>query len=310
MTASSQSSVTPIQSSSEPPSVIVPDMDLFAKRALRFEQLAVGHSLGDWLGFLATLTRAQHQVLQTLPVLPLPGTAEREQAHAFRMPLVPAQSWPRDPAWHGVLHQIIEAVMPAAPQLARDDLTRLSNLPSRQLEVLAERVMRAELAGEDGALLPYVGAALQVVWTALAARLGSSIGAIDVPGVCPCCGYLPQASVVKTVSAGDQSVANLRYLHCAMCNTEWNLVRVKCATCDANDSISYRQLEGPGVTQPGAVRAETCEHCKTYLKIIYQEQGGVDPVADDLATLALDILVDQAGYARAGPNLLLVPGLN
>jgi FdhE protein len=170
--------------------------------------------------------------------------------------------------------------------------------------------MRAELAGEDGALLPYVGAALQVVWTALAARLGSSIGAIDVPGVCPCCGYLPQASVVKTVSAGDQSVANLRYLHCAMCNTEWNLVRVKCATCDANDSISYRQLEGPGVTQPGAVRAETCEHCKTYLKIIYQEQGGVDPVADDLATLALDILVDQAGYARAGPNLLLVPGLN
>ena len=308
MTASSQSSVTPIQSSSEPPSVIVPDMDLFAKRALRFEQLAVGHSLGDWLGFLAVLTRAQDQALQTLPVLPMPGSVEREQAHAFRMPLLPASSWPRDPAWHGVLHQIMEAVMPAAPQLARADLTRLSTLAPQQLEVLAERVMQADLAGEDDALLPYVGAALQVVWTALATRLGGAIAAIDVPGVCPCCGYLPQASVVKTVNAGEQSVANLRYLHCALCNTEWNLVRVKCATCDANDSISYRQLEGQGVTQPGAVRAETCERCKTYLKIIYQEQGGVDPVADDLATLALDILVDEAGYARAGPNLLLVPG--
>ena len=308
MTASSQSSVIPIKSSSEPPSVIVPGMGLFADRALRFEQLVAGHSLGDWLGFLAALTHAQHEALQILPVLPMPSAAEREQAHAFRMPLVPAESWPRDPAWHAVLHQVIDAVMQAAPQLARGDLARLRALPAQQLEVLAERVMQADLAGEDGALLPYIGAALQVVWTALASRLGSAIVAMDVPGVCPCCGYLPQASVVKTVIAGDQSVSNLRYLHCALCNTEWNLVRVKCATCDANDSISYRQLEGLGVTQPGAVRAETCEHCKSYLKIVYQEQGGVDPVADDLATLALDILVDEAGYARAGPNLLLVPG--
>ncbi len=31
----------------------------------------------------------------------------------------------------------------------------------------------------------------------------------------------------------------------------------------------------------------------------------VNPVADDLATLALDMLVNEAGYQRAGPNLLL-----
>lgn len=309
MTASSQAPAIPIKSSSEPAAVIVPDIGLFAGRALRFEQLAAGHSLGGWLGFLATLTRAQHQALQSLPVLPLPGAAELQQAQAFRMPPLPAQSWPRDPIWHAVLRQLIDAVMPAAPELARADLTRLSTLSAPQLEALAERVLRADMAGEEAALLPYVAAALQVVWTALAARLGSSLAAIDVPGVCPCCGYLPVASVVKTVNAGDQSIANLRYLHCALCNTEWNLVRVKCAACDANDSISYRQLEGPGVTQPGAMRAETCDHCKSYLKIVYQEQGGVDPVADDLATLALDILVDEAGYARAGPNLLLVPGL-
>jgi FdhE protein len=29
-------------------------------------------------------------------------------------------------------------------------------------------------------------------------------------------------------------------------------------------------------------------------------------VADDLATLALDMLVDEAGYERSGPNLLLI----
>ena len=33
-----------------------------------------------------------------------------------------------------------------------------------------------------------------------------------------------------------------------------------------------------------------------------------DPVADDLATLALDMLVDEAGYLRSGPNPLFVPG--
>jgi FdhE protein len=31
-------------------------------------------------------------------------------------------------------------------------------------------------------------------------------------------------------------------------------------------------------------------------------------VADDLATLSLDMLVDESGYARSGPNLLLVIG--
>jgi len=138
-----------------------------------------------------------------------------------------------------------------------------------------------------------------------AARLGvGEIKALDVPGVCPCCGFLPVASVVR--SSGE--VDKLRYLHCALCNTEWNLVRVKCAACDANDGISYRHLEGEGLKTTDAVRAETCESCKSYLKIFYQDKAPVDPVADDLATLALDILVDEAGYARCGPNLLLVPG--
>ena len=56
---------------------------------------------------------------------------------------------------------------------------------------------------------------------------------------------------------------------------------------------------------PCAPRPAT--RCHSYLKIVYQEKGGVNPVADDLTTLALDILVNEAGYARAGPNLL-VPG--
>ena len=306
MSAPIQTPIIPIKSSSEPPHVITPDATtIFATRAQRFDQLAVGHSLGDWLQFLAALTRAQHQALQALPALPLPDAAQLALAREHRMPLLPAQSWPRDPAWRRSLLQIIAAVTPAAPEPARRDLARLAAFDAEGTEALAERVLHTELYGEDAALLPYVAAALQVLWTAGAARLGTAeITALDVPGVCPCCGFLPVASVVR----GGGEVGNLRYLHCALCNTEWNLVRVKCTACDATEGVSYRHLETEGSTGAGAVRAETCDSCKSYLKIVYQEKGAVDPVADDLATLALDILVDEAGYARSGPNLLLVPG--
>lgn len=307
MSATTQTPFIPIKSSSEPPHVIAPDAtSIFATRAGRFGQLAAGHSLGDWLLFLAALSRAQHAALQSLPALPLPDTEQLALARAHRMPPLPAQSWPRNPAWRQSLLQIIAAVSPAAPEPARQDLARLAAFDAERVEALAERVLHTELYGEDAALLPYVAAALQVLWTAGAARLGvSEIAALDVPGVCPCCGFLPVASVVR--SGGE--VGNLRYLHCALCNTEWNLVRVKCTACDATEGVSYRHLESEGGARGAdGVRAETCDSCKSYLKIVYQEKGPVDPVADDLATLALDILVDEEGYARSGPNLLLVPG--
>ena len=306
MSATTHPPIIPIKSSSEPPHVILPDAaSIFAARAERFDQLAGGHSLSDWLHFLAAITRAQHTALQSLPALPLPDAAHLARTREHRMPPIPAQSWSRPPAWRDVLRHIAATISTAAPEPARQDLARLAGFDDARLEALAERVLHTELYGDDAALLPYVAAALQVVWTAGAARIGiSQVSALDVPGVCPCCGFLPVASVVR--SGGE--VGNLRYLHCALCNTEWNLVRVKCSACDTTESVSYRHLEAEGKQGADAVRAETCEACKSYLKIVYQEKGPVDPVADDLATLALDILVDEAGYARSGPNLLLVPG--
>jgi FdhE protein len=306
MSATTQTPIIPIKSSSEPPHVIAPAATtIFAERVLHFEQLAADHALGDWLRFLAAITRAQHEALQSLPPLPLPDAAKLALAREHRMPPLPAQSWPRPAIWRDGLRQIIAAIAPAAPEPARKDLARLAAFDAEPIEALAERVLHTELYGADAALLPYVAAALQVLWTAGAARLGAGqVAALDVPGVCPCCGFLPVASVVR----GGADAGNLRYLHCALCNTEWNLVRIKCSACDSTEGISYRHLESHGSQTAGAVRAETCDACKSYLKIVYMDKGGRDPVADDLATLALDILVDEAGYARSGPNLLLVPG--
>jgi FdhE protein len=306
MSASTQAPIIPIKSSSEPPHILAPDAaNLFSRRAERFDQLAEGHSLADWLRFLGAISRAQHAALQTLPALELPDAAKIAFAREHRMPPLPAQSWPRPAAWRDVLREIATAVDAAATEPARKDLARLRALDAEALDALAERVLHTELYGDDAALLPYVGAALQVLWTAGAARLGvSEIAALDVPGVCPCCGFLPVASVIRTVG----EVSNLRYLHCALCNTEWNLVRLKCSACDVTDGVTYRSLQDEAGKENDAIRAETCESCKSYLKIAYAEKAAVDPVADDLATLALDILVDEAGYSRSGPNLLLVPG--
>ena len=122
---------------------------------------------------------------------------------------------------------------------------------------------------------------------------------LDTPGVCPCCGSLPVASLVRLAP----DVNNLRYLHCSLCNTEWNVPRATCTACGGDKGLAQHQIEGSN----GAMRAETCDSCKSYLKIAYQDKDPrIDPVADDLATLALDLLVDEAGYGRSGPNLLLV----
>ncbi len=285
--------------------MLAPDpTQVFLTRAERFEQLAAGHPLGEWLRFLAALTNAQHRALASYPALKLPDANAVALACQHGMPVVPAQSWAREPAWRGALTVLCTEVLPLAPTAAAAHLQLLQAMPEMELETLAECVLNTDYAGPNNALLPYVAAALQVHWTAAASQLASSLQVLDAPGVCPCCGFPPVASIVK--SAGE--VANLRYLHCALCNTEWNMVRVKCATCDATESISYRLLEDANAQRREAVRAETCDSCHSYLKIIYQEKGGVDPVADDLATLALDILLDESGYARAGPNLLLVPG--
>jgi len=97
----------------------------------------------------------------------------------------------------------------------------------------------------------------------------------------------------------------LRYLHCTLCNSEWHVVRAKCSNCDNTRDIACYHLEG----KDRLVQAESCPECQTYLKVIHQEKDPqADPVADDLATLTLDLLMDEAGFARSGINWYLIHG--
>ncbi|MCH8857708.1 MAG: formate dehydrogenase accessory protein FdhE, partial [Proteobacteria bacterium] len=58
-----------------------------------------------------------------------------------------------------------------------------------------------------------------------------------------------------------------------------------------------------------AVQAECCSECGHYLKLMHPARdNGIEPVADDLATLTLDLLVSEEGQQRHGVNLLLLFG--
>jgi FdhE protein len=141
-----------------------------------------------------------------------------------------------------------------------------------------------------------------VYWSQLVLELGeASFGRLDVGNLCPCCGSRPVASVMRSGGDGRQ-----RYLVCSLCSTEWHFVRIKCATCESTEGIEYVHVEQYGE----AIKAETCKQCDTYTKLFAPEKDTeLDPVADDLASLGLDLaLGDTTNFLRASVNLALFPG--
>ena len=277
---------------------LLPAASPFAARAERFAALASSHSLGDWLDFLAALSRAQDAAYQALPVLAPPEATALARAVEHGMPPLLSHTLPAD--WQGVLQSLVTTLAPLAPTAAQAAMGRLQVSSPTALDALAGSLLNGEPDFSRAAELPYVAAALQVVFTRLASQLdAASLQAQDAHNVCPCCGSPAVAGIVRLGS----TINNLRYLHCCLCNTEWNVPRAVCSSCGADKQVALHELDG----QKTAVRGESCDDCHGYLKLVYQEKDPhVDPVADDLATLALDLLLDEAGYQRIGPNLLLI----
>ena len=78
-----------------------------------------------------------------------------------------------------------------------------------------------------------------------------------------------------------------------------------CITCGGSRGLALHGIEGGD----GAVQAETCDECHSYAKMLYQAKDmAVEPMADDLASLGLDMLVGEAGYQRHAANPLVIGG--
>ena len=287
-----------------PQPIILPDpAKRFVRTATRLTELAPGHPMEPWLLFMAKLSQAQHAAATGLAPFAAPERRIVDQAVEARMPPIAADGYRRDSAWRDGLTLLLDALdTEALPHEASAVMTSLRRREIDALETLADDFLSGAVKGDDAGAAFYVAAALQIYFTKLAATLDvSSLRLLEQRNLCPCCGSTSVSGLVT--ASGD--TPGTRYVYCSLCATAWNHTRAICITCGGSRGLALRAIDG----MSEAVKAETCDECHTYAKVLYQTQDArVDPFADDLASLALDVLVSDAGFDRHAPNPLLLIG--
>ena len=166
----------------------------------------------------------------------------------------------------------------------------LPNAKAMAFSVLSEALPFEALAEHV-----YVAAALQVHFARLAGVLDAASLVPVGDGLCPVCGGRPSSSMV----VGWLGAHGARFCSCFLCGTLWNIVRIKCVLCNSTEGIGYQEIDG-GL---GTVKAETCDKCHGWVKILQQQKDpAIEPIADDVASLGLDLLMREGPYRRGGFN--------
>jgi FdhE protein len=306
------------------PSVHLPEPgSILARRAVRLGELAAEQtSLRGYLALLAGLVEMQRGLVIDLARLWESSAGGCSARSDFPAP-DPAGGRPLDVSrglptgWQETFREICARWLLPAPETRLRlpmegnaetfvSLLRRGRTASEpELQSWATSFVAGKLEEVDTGLATVVAAALQVHWMVAAARQEGYLwflGPLPAPAHrCPVCGFFPLAS---TVEAGAPA-PGARYVHCALCGTAWRRLRIRCVLCGSEKDLAYYGLDG----KETAVRAETCAACGCYLKVLYREKNPrLDPVADDLATLPLDLLLAERGYRRFGFNPFLIPG--
>jgi len=300
-TGSSQPDPSMIGGVPQAPFVHLPDpSSIFARRAARLRTLASASQLAAYLDFLASIAEAQAGLLPDLPEPELPGAAAVARAGQFAMPPLDRGVFKADAALRETCAHLFEALAATPkPEAAAAALGRVGGADGPALDGMIANVLADSIPFEAVAEHVYVAAALQVHFTRLAARLNATALVAVSVGVCPVCGGPPAVSVI----VGWQGAEGARYASCALCSTLWNEVRVKCLACGSTKGVGYQEVEG----QPGTIKAETCDECGSYVKILHQHKDVMlDPIADDVGSLGLDLLLRDSTYRRAGVNPFLI----
>lgn len=281
--------------------VLLPRLDkLYQQRAKRLQRLAQDHPMQDYLLFCAQIALAQQEVVQKLA---LPKTAIEiiQQRLGKEHPPLNWQKLERDHYWRTALGSIVEQVKSASTEQVQVVCQQLLQASVEQLENAAEHLLAQNFSQVPKGWALFIWSALSVYWAQMASTLSASAKADygEQRQFCPVCGSAPCASVIR---GGAQN--GLRYLHCNLCESQWHLVRVKCSNCEGTSGLHYWSLDEKNAT----IKAESCDECQSYLKVIYQDKDlNLDVIADDLATLALDAGVEKEGFSRSGLNPYLLP---
>lgn len=295
----------------QPPEVRLPDADHFARRARRLRELADRVTpLGDFLRFMAQLAQAQQAAFERATPAWQPEPEAFSLALEHGMPPLNVQALRSSIDLEAELDAVLGALELHIGEAQRPLLDALRRLSATEVDRLADEVLAGD-AGEPTrrGLMPLVAAALQVAWLRLTHTLPRppSRPADEVRTLCPCCGSPPLASVIES----EPQYHGVRYLQCGLCATQWYLERSLCSVCERSGKLDYLSLM-PETGEAGggnaAAQAEACGDCGSYLKIFPRElEPAAEPLADDLASLALDLLLSEKGrYRRSSFNPLLI----
>lgn len=271
---------------------------LYSGRAERLRLLADNHPLGDYLTFAAQVVEAQQHVQHDHP-LTMDFT---RLVQTGGQPPLDAAHFRRDAHWLTLLQALIEELKPQMSGQILSALENLEKMSGPEKEALADALFSQSFSAESNDKAPFVWAALSLYWAQMASQLPGQV--LPEEGehrqFCPVCGGIPVSGVVHM---GAES--GLRYLHCNLCETEWHMARVKCSNCEQSEQLSYWSLDDDNMASH---QTESCGDCGTYIKLLYQEKDcRVEAVADDLASLVLDIRMEEEGFFRSSINPFLFP---
>jgi FdhE protein len=290
----------PIGEVAAPPFAVLPDpLKLFAERTYRLRALANGSELAPFLTFVAALTEAQYRIQDNLPEPDRPPADAVARAKDFGMPPLDRNRFTADEAFDATLERLLSLAQTLdMPPAAREALARVATQDAGSREAMIRSLLADSVPVEALAEHVFIAAALQVHYARLAAGLDAKQLVPVGEGACPACGGPPVSSMV----VGWKGASGTRFCGCALCGTLWNVVRVKCTLCGSTKGIAYQEVDGA----PN-VKAETCEECHGYVKVLQQQKDpNAEPLADDVASLGLDLLVREKGYRRGAFNPFLL----
>jgi FdhE protein len=185
------------------------------------------------------------------------------------------------------------------PEAARAALARIRAADAPARHSMVHSVLADAIPVDTLGSYVFVAAALQVHFVRGAARLDPAVLVPVGDGICPACGGAPVASSI----VGWKDAHGARFCTCSLCATQWHVVRIKCVVCSSTKGIAYQELDGA----TSAIKAETCDECGCYVKIMHQHtHPALDPIADDVASLGLDLLLREKGYRRGAINPFLL----
>lgn len=268
--------------------------NLYERRIKRLRSLAVDHPFKAYLDFVAQMVEAQLRILTENPL-------SKQEIKFNQIRPLDNKTWRREAKWREYLTALLSEMQPYANEQMLGTIDWLQKAATEELEALADQLLAEQYGQVESDKAVFIWAALSLYWLQLAQQLPqhTQTESGDDLHYCPVCSSAPVASVIHFGTA-----QGLRYLHCSLCESEWHVVRAKCSNCNQSKELDYWAID----KDQSEVKSESCGECHSHLKIVYQEKNPhVEPVADDLAAIFLDIELEEKGFSRSGLNPFMFP---